>query len=105
LLSLSEALWEETRGTGVTVTALCPGPTESDFFRRAGLGQAGSLPMARADEVVRLGYDAMMRGDRIVIPGRTNRLATFATRFVPKSLLLRQVRRLQSSRRPVGGDS
>jgi short-subunit dehydrogenase len=98
LLSLSEALWEETRGTGVTVTALCPGPTESDFFRRAGATSLGKLPMARSETVVRLAYDAMMRGDRLVIPGAANRLAAFMTRFAPKSIVLRQVRRIQSAR-------
>ena len=98
LLSLSEALSEEVRGTGVTITALCPGPTESDFFRRAGMTRPAGLPYARSEDVVRLGYEAMMRGDRVVIPGAVNKLGAFMTRFAPKRILLRQVRRIQEKR-------
>ena len=98
LLSLSEALSEELRGTGVTVTALCPGPVATDFQRRAGITIPRGLPVASAEEVVREGYDGMMRGDRLVIPGGVNRLGAFMTRFAPKSIVLRQVRRLMESR-------
>jgi short-subunit dehydrogenase len=98
LLSLSEALSEELRGSGVTVTALCPGPTASDFHRRAGMASPRGLPVAGCEEVVREGYDAMMRGERLVIPGAANRLGTFMTRFAPKSIMLGQLRRLQEQR-------
>jgi short-subunit dehydrogenase len=98
LLSLSEALSEEMRGSGVTVTALCPGPTASDFFRRAGIDTPQGMPVARVEDVVREGYDAMMRGERLVIPGTVNRLGAFMTRFAPKGIMLRQVRRLQEKR-------
>jgi hypothetical protein len=95
---LSEALWEETRGTGVSVTALCPGPTETDFFRRAGVTSFGHMPVARSDEVVRQGYAAMMRGDRLCIPGTMNRVGAFMTRLSPTGVMLRAVRRIQDQR-------
>jgi hypothetical protein len=98
LLSLSEALSEELRGTGVTVTALCPGPTATDFQRRAGIDFQRGLPVASAEAVMREGYDAMMRGERLVIQGTTNRVGAFMTRFAPKGILLRQVRRLLEKR-------
>jgi short-subunit dehydrogenase len=98
LLSLSEALSEELRGTGVTVTALCPGPTVSNFQRRAGMQMPRGLPVASAAEVVRVGYDSMMRGERLVVPGAANRLGAFLTRVAPKGIVLRQLRRLQEKR-------
>lgn len=98
VLSFSQALAEELRGSGVTVTALCPGPVATDFQRRAGVSFPRGLPVASAEEVVREGYDGMMRGERLVIPGGANRLGAFMTRFAPKSIVLRQVRRMQEKR-------
>ena len=98
LLSWSEAVSEELRGSGVTVTALCPGPTATNFQHRADIDMPRGLPVASAEAVVRAGYDAMMRGDRLVVQGTTNRLGTFMTRLAPKGILLRQVRRMMAKR-------
>jgi short-subunit dehydrogenase len=68
--SLSEALHDELRGTGVTVTALLPGPTDTNFFRRAGMASTRMGGMSRKDdpaEVARAGFDALIDGDRKVI--------------------------------------
>lgn len=88
VLHFSEAIAEELAGSGVTVTALCPGPTESNFWRAAGkessFGFMGSMPTSRA--VAEYGYDAMLRGDKAAIYGLPNRLGAFLVRFVPRSL-------------------
>jgi short-subunit dehydrogenase len=66
--SFAEALHDEMRGTGVTVTALMPGPTATNFFRRAGMPDTviGRMPKDDPARVARQGYDAMRRGDRKV---------------------------------------
>lgn len=100
VLSISEAMAEELRGTGVTVTALCPGPTKTGFQRRAAMEEStiGSQGMMDPRVVARAGLDGLMRGDRIVIPGVRNRLFTRAVRFLPRKLVTRVVRRLTEGR-------
>lgn len=98
VLSLSEALHEETRGSGVTVTALCPGPTASEFQAVAGLARSRLIvrrPPAGAAEVAAEGHRGMMRGRAIVVTGRTNRTVAASVRFVPRSLMRRIVHRIQ----------
>lgn len=98
VLSLSEALHEELRGTGVTVTALCPGPTRTGFQARAQM-EASKLVRGReimdAQTVARLGYAGLRRGLALVIPGRMNQLQAALPRFVPRRLLPALVRRAQ----------
>ncbi|OBF26752.1 oxidoreductase [Mycobacterium sp. ACS1612] len=67
--SFAEALHDELRDTGVTVTSLMPGPTATDFFRRAGMLDTviGRMPKDDPAAVARQGYDALMRGDRKVV--------------------------------------
>ena len=69
--SFSEALHDELRGTSVTVTALMPGPTDTNFFNRAGLDDTPVGKMSKDDpaQVARQGFDAMMRGDQKVVGG------------------------------------
>jgi len=99
VLSFSEALWEEARGTGVHVTCLCPGATESKFRERAGtgatrLGQTsvvmGSMPVAEA------GYAGLLKNKRVVITGKGNARTALLARFLPGATVLRMVRNLQS---------
>ena len=101
VLSFSEAIANELAGTGVTVTALCPGPTQTEFQRSAGLEGtrlfAGPLVMD-AGRVARAGYSAMMRGRRIVIPGLANKALVQALRVSPRRLVLAIARRLQEKR-------
>lgn len=102
VLSFSEALGNETTGTGVTVTALCPGPTRTEFQKTAGMKDAtllrGPLVMDAAT-VARAGHEGMLRGDRVVIPGAANRLGVQALRMMPRRLVASLVRKVQQTRR------
>lgn len=99
VLSFSEALANETKGTGVTVTALCPGPTLTGFQKRAHMEDSnlvsGNLPVMDAAGVARIGYHAMMKGKTLVIPGMTNRLLAFSVRLGPRKLVTAIARHLQ----------
>ncbi len=97
VLSFSEALSEELRGTGVTVTALCPGPTQTDFQVRAGMGQAPlakRLFMMDASAVAAAGYKALKNGTRVCVPGLLNKLTALSSRIVPSAAAVRILRRL-----------
>jgi hypothetical protein len=96
VLSFSEALTEELRGTGVTVTALLPGPTRTEFQRRAGMEGSGltRLGMADARSVAELGYRAMEAGRAVAIPGLANRLLALTVRLSPRALVRKIVKRL-----------
>ena len=82
VLSLSEALAEEVKGTGVTVTTLCPGGVRTDFDR----SEQSFLAM-KAGKVARIGYRAMLKKKRIVVPGLHNKIPVFLVRFLPSSLM------------------
>jgi short-subunit dehydrogenase len=101
VLSLSEALAEETRGTGVTVTCLCPGPTRTEFVERAGMEGIpifDSPGVMDAGPVADLGYRATMRGKRVAVPGLLNKLGAATAKFVPRAVLLPVVKRMQAKR-------
>jgi short-subunit dehydrogenase len=99
VLSFSEALWEEARGTGVNVCCLCPGSTVSKFRERAGTGRVrlsqASTPMPSM-EVARLGYAAWQANRRVIVTGTRNRVMASLVSFLPRTTVLRLVRRLQS---------
>jgi short-subunit dehydrogenase len=102
VLSFSEALANEVEGSGVTVTALCPGPTASNFQAVAHLEESKlvsgrRLPTSRA--VAQAGYDGVMAGEPLVIPGLSNKLTTLAPRFTPRRLMARIVRGIQERRK------
>jgi hypothetical protein len=100
VLSFSEALAEETRGTGVTVTALCPGPTETAFHERADMEASRLLSFGVADaaSVAERGYRGMQRGETVVVPGLRNRLLARAVGLLPRSTVRSLVRWVQSER-------
>jgi len=90
VLSFSEALARELKGSGVTVTTLCPGPTDTSFATAAGLGKSlmhRLLPPATSAEVAKAGYIAMMKGKTIEIPGFMNKLTALTPRFTPRSIV------------------
>jgi short-subunit dehydrogenase len=99
VLSFSEALWEEARGTGLNVSCLCPGATKSNFRARAGTGATRlsrlGPPMASA-AVARQGYEGFQKNRRVVITGAKNVFGARAVPFIPRSRVLKMVRSLQS---------
>jgi short-subunit dehydrogenase len=92
VLSLGEALAYELRGTGVSVTTLCPGATATSFFSVAGADHTVMAKrlrrMMRAEDVARLGYRGLAAGRRIVITGAMNRVVALAGRFMPHRITL-----------------
>jgi len=101
VLSFSEALANELSGTGVTVTALCPGPTRTAFQERAGLKAsplAAGLLVGDARRVAKAGYRGMLRGRRVVVPGLANKVMMQAVRFSPRRLVTAVARRIQESK-------
>lgn len=97
VLSLTEALHEEAKGKGVRVTALCPGPTATEFFEVAGSAD-GALARLATDpkSVVRAGLDGLADGRAIVIPGLRNKLTSQASRFLPRATMRRIVAKLKA---------
>lgn len=97
VLSLSEALAEELVGTAVTVTALCPGPTESGFQKRAAMEDSKLVQggLMDVEVVVEQGYQAMLRGQRVVVPGMMNKLTALLPRFLPRQMATRMVKGAQ----------
>src|SRR5687768_6198056 len=101
VLSFSEALAEELRNTGITVTALCPGPTQTDFADTAEVNSSrlfNTFGIADAADVAKYGYDAMMHGKRLAIPGFKNKLIAQANRIAPRALSAKIARIAQESR-------
>lgn len=89
VLSLSEAVNYELKGTGVTVSALCPGVTDTAFHRVAGTEQVGMsryLPHASAREVAQYGYKLIQERQAVGVYGFFNRMLVFANRLVPRSV-------------------
>ena len=97
VLSLSVSLANELGGTGVTVTALCPGPTKTGFAARAAVEHthAFSGRLMDAAVVARIGYAGMRRGKAIVVPGVRSRIQTWLVRLVSRPLAAKIVRRVQ----------
>lgn len=93
--SFSFALRAELRGTGVTVTCLMPGATETDFFARAGLldTKIGASQKDDPADVARQGYEAMMNGDGDVVTGWHNKIQTAIANITPAAVLAEQHRR------------
>jgi uncharacterized protein len=101
VLSFSEALAEELRNTGVTVTALCPGPTETSFADVAQMANSRlfkAFGVADAASVAEYGFDAMVHGKRLAIPGIRNKIVAQANRLAPRALSARLARLAQESR-------
>ncbi len=101
--SFSEALAEELRPKGVRVTALCPGPVRTGFQARAGFEFTGEMramtpAMLPAEEVARRGYEALLQGRRVVVPGVINKIVVLFSRAAPRAILLPLLARAQQAR-------
>ncbi|MCF6138997.1 SDR family NAD(P)-dependent oxidoreductase [Pseudalkalibacillus berkeleyi] len=97
VLSFSEALENELKGTGVSVSILCPGPTETGFQQRARMEDSKLLDggVMSADQVADIAYKAFMDGKTLIIPGTQNKLLSFMIRFMPRKLVTTTVRKVQ----------
>ncbi len=89
VLSFSEAIANELKGTGVTVTALCPGATATGFKTAAALDNSNLFKgtIATSKSVAEFGYKAMMKGKTVVIHGLMNKFMAFSVRFAPRKLV------------------
>ncbi len=96
VLHFTEAIREELRGTGLHVTALCPGPTWTEFMDVAGLGHPPLFDYfsMQADRAARAGHGGFRRNRSVVIPGFGNKLGTLLVRIFPRTLVPRVVRRI-----------
>ncbi len=100
VLSLSEALSNELQGTGVTVTCLCPGPTRTQFAKNAHMGSSRLFKsrVMDASVVAETALNACFNGKPVCIPGLSNKLGAFMTRFVSRDTAARIARHVQSPR-------
>jgi short-subunit dehydrogenase len=92
VLSLGEALARELRGTGVTLTTLCPGATHTGFAAESGaeslpLFSSKLVPKMSSASVARAGYEAMMRGKPVLVTGIVNKLVAFSGRMFPRAVV------------------
>jgi len=99
LLSLSLALSAECAGTGVTVTALCPGPTLTKFLERANIHHTRLvrfkvMPFIDADKVAVAGYQGLDNGKKMVVPGVMNKIGVLSIRIMPRSMALAVIKSL-----------
>lgn len=88
VLSLSEALATELQDTGVTVTALCPGPTDTDFFPKADMVDTQVFQKGNVmppQEVAETGYEAAMKGERVIVAGAMNKAMVAGRRLMPET--------------------
>lgn len=102
LLSFSEAIANELKGTGVTVTVLCPGPTKTSFQDVVSENASDnkiSFNMACPSEVALYGYEAMQKGKTVAIPGLINKFLANIHRFVSRNVATKIVRNLQEKNR------
>jgi Short-chain dehydrogenases of various substrate specificities len=101
VLSFSEALDEELRNSGVSVTCLCPGATATNFAETAGVGNSklfAAIGGTTAEQVAEYGYEAMMRGERVAVVGTRNKIMVQAERFAPRKLVTMLSRKAQENR-------
>src|SRR4029453_7225936 len=97
ILSLSEALATELEGTGVTATTLCPGPTDTDFFQKSGVVHAHmfqKVNLMAPQDVAKAGYEGLMAGERVVVPGVANKIIVFSRRLLPEATLAKMTEKL-----------
>ena len=102
ILSFSEAIANELKGSGVSVTALCPGPTKTRFQEVVANSSSKNkieVNMASSKNVAKIGYIAMLKGKEIAIPGLLNKVIAFLPRLIPRNKVTSIVRRIQEKNR------
>ena len=104
VLSFSEALSAELSDYNITVTALCPGPTRSQFMKRAHMSASKLfnnplMRMMSSEQVARYAYKALMKGKAVAVPGLTNKILTLSPRFSPKALMRFTMKKIMAARK------
>src|SRR5438067_5542491 len=97
VLSFSEALATELADTGVTASALCPGPTDTDFLEKSGTLGIRLFQKANVmapQHVAKAGYQALMAGERVAVPGVANKIIAFSRRLLPEATLAKMTERI-----------
>ncbi|MBI1920416.1 MAG: SDR family oxidoreductase [Geobacter sp.] len=100
ILSFTEALADELRGSGVKVTALCPGATETQFASRANMEGTRIFQgrLMDAETVAEAGYRALLRGNTRIVPGFANKATIASLRFLPRDMVARIGRWMMSQK-------
>ena len=98
MLSFSASLGEELKHTGVTVTAFCPGTTQTEFRARAGITEKNKSAGATAESVARVAVRQTLKGKSLVVPGFSNRLFVFLARRLPFAVVPHIVRLINNAR-------
>jgi len=95
VVSLSQALAYELRGSGVTVSIMCPGPTESNFLSAANMDGTriakGEMGMMSSEKVAKIAYQGLQKNKLFIIPGLKNKLITYSTKFSPAIIPMKMV--------------
>ena len=96
VLTFSEGLSNELKNTGVGVTCLCPGPTDTPFFTRGEIFPSKMMrrSMMKSDVVARIGYEALKKNKTLVIPGFRNKILTLGYRLMPRTWLTQIARKM-----------
>ena len=100
VLSFTEAISAELKGSGITVTALCPGPTKTKFFNAAEVDNPKFVKLLKASEssfVAEYGYKALIKGKVIAVPGFTNKFIISSIRFAPRAFVRFLIRKLSEN--------
>jgi uncharacterized protein len=98
VLNFSEAINNEVQNLGITVTALCPGPTQSDFQKTAQMEESKMVKnkkLPTSKEVAIYGYNSMMKGKSVAIHGFVNTILANSVRFMPRNLVVKIIRSMQ----------
>src|SRR5262249_53206343 len=98
LMSFSSALQNEVEGTGVTITAFCPGVTQTEFRSRAGIAEKHQDSGMTAEATAHIAYVETLRGKHIVVPGFVNRLYVFVSRVLPGQMVAGMIRYINRKR-------
>ncbi len=98
MLNFSEGIAKDLEGTGISVTALCPGATKTEFAKKAKIENTRlfNLSVMSAEKVAKIGYKALFKNKRVKISGILNKLLVFSIRFTPRWFVLKTGKILMS---------